>query len=548
MGSAQSIPVVGEVVTLAEAGGKAAAGGVCALFGQDKQAHELLAGAERSLVNYTEVNLEAANLRMAVAAFQGDHKMVSHLQETQAHAWTEVAENTPIVGHGIGIYHYARGETEAGDRCMMGASRTGAVMVATFATGGAGALACAGVAAGTGLVVDGVETALNSLGKHEFAPVGTIGAIKHACDTGSADDVFNAAAAPVADGAFGALDGYLRVRPKKVPARTLAERSRNVRPSVCEEYKTFTELPNQRQQATLAEVNRERAGAVRVFDNPLQAMRNLEAGSGYDFVRLPDGTIRAIQHHDAAEVSQILNKSVGHTSLVDSGARVVAAGEVYLDNNGVITNLNPQSGHFRLPIEIFSKQIGKAFPRSAIVMDAPHLMALTALTTSRFARNLPAIKIVAVYTLGLFVVIPANEPDDIPTPLADSKYVVAVHEHGFVKSFAVFDLNSARAAYDAIKDAPKLLYDRVRQEVLMSDGDEHRVRECERSARMINSVQPRVVPEANCRDRETWQDLATGKWFLRCKCRRADGTWVDEEVEFREGDELEWSGDQLKVV
>jgi hypothetical protein len=124
--------------SVTEGAGKAIAAGACAVVGETEAADELIHGAGQAFVNYTEVGAIAANINMAVAAASGDDDKVKRLQERQEEAWTDLAENTPVIGHGVGIAYYIAGDKEGGDRCMIGATRSAVVAVVTAATGGVG--------------------------------------------------------------------------------------------------------------------------------------------------------------------------------------------------------------------------------------------------------------------------------------------------------------------------------------------------------------------------------------------------------------------------
>ena len=72
-------------------------------------------------------------------------------------------DGIPGVGHVKGLYHYANGDMEKGHRSMEAATRTTAVLSAGIVTGGLGAAAVVGAAAGvsTGVVYDAVATVID---------------------------------------------------------------------------------------------------------------------------------------------------------------------------------------------------------------------------------------------------------------------------------------------------------------------------------------------------------------------------------------------------
>jgi len=150
MGAAQSIPVIGEVVTVSEAASKTIAAGTCAAVGQSKAAEKLISEAGKSFEHYAEVNAVVSNVRVAYNKIEGDDKKADELLQAQGKAWTEIAENKPVVGHIKGVVHYAQGDDDAGDRSMTNATRGTAVVGAAVASGGpAAALAIGSTAAGS---------------------------------------------------------------------------------------------------------------------------------------------------------------------------------------------------------------------------------------------------------------------------------------------------------------------------------------------------------------------------------------------------------------
>lgn len=95
----------------------------CALVGKWEAAGELMDGVEKSLVHYFEVNFIAGLARTAIATANSDEEEVRRLENLQYQAASDIAQNTPILGQGIGIYHYAQGDIKAGNDCMVGPTR-----------------------------------------------------------------------------------------------------------------------------------------------------------------------------------------------------------------------------------------------------------------------------------------------------------------------------------------------------------------------------------------------------------------------------------------
>ncbi|MCJ1311885.1 hypothetical protein MMC25_005558 [Agyrium rufum] len=138
MGASQSIPVIGEVITVSDGLSRTIATGACAITGQSDAAKKMIDSPGETFVSYSE--------------------------------------RSPIAGgHVVGIANYAQGDTEAGTRCMIKASRTTALIAATVATDG-GSLVVGGAVVGAGLAYDAAASIGKSAVTGEFRPVGLIGA------------------------------------------------------------------------------------------------------------------------------------------------------------------------------------------------------------------------------------------------------------------------------------------------------------------------------------------------------------------------------------
>ncbi|KAJ3081516.1 hypothetical protein HDU99_005487 [Rhizoclosmatium hyalinum] len=364
MGNAASIPVIGEIVTVAEAAGKTAAAGACAMVGQSEAADKLIKGAENSFVNYAEVNAVAANIRLGVEAARGNHSEVERLRRRQEEAWDGVGSSLPVVGHVKGVVHYAMGDTAKGDAAMKAASRSAVVLAATVATGGAGALVCGAAAVGTGVAMDGITTGIDSAVHKEYRPAGIIEASTRAHETGDPNDIFAAVAIPVGDFASGAMYGKTAAaKGAKKLANTPAEQIRmraDSTASVLESYKKLSVAPGMENavQASFAETS----PFIQQAPNPSSFLKNLQPGT-YDFVRLSDGSINFIPEGGFINPQGI---SAGHTSLVPPNIAPVMAGQVKLTTSRIVEFVSNGSGHYRAPLEIAIKQVGRNFPRTLI--------------------------------------------------------------------------------------------------------------------------------------------------------------------------------------
>ncbi|XP_062384108.1 uncharacterized protein LOC134071417 [Sardina pilchardus] len=189
MGAAQSIPVVGETVTVIDSGVKIVAAASCALAGEilDCQrarddAKKFAEAAGKSWVEYSERNVIAAPTRAYLHAVTGDTDEASRVMKKMGNSVVEVIDNTPVVGHAKGVVHYIAGDTERGHACMKGASRTVAVAGVGALTGGLGGGAVlAGVAAASsGVTYDTTVSIIQSSGEKEKRPYGVVTAIDNA--------------------------------------------------------------------------------------------------------------------------------------------------------------------------------------------------------------------------------------------------------------------------------------------------------------------------------------------------------------------------------
>lgn len=277
MGNAQAIPIIGEVLTVAEAAGKTVAAGCCAVVGDTEGSSNLINSAGKSFENYVEVGAIGANIHLAVAAANDDQKTVERLRRNQEKAWEGIVDSTPVVGHVKGAVHYAMGDSQKGDACMIGASRSMAVAAACVATAGAGALVCGSAALVAGSATDGITTGINSACKGEFAPTGIVASVKKAVDSeGNAVDVFDCIAIPVGDFAAGAMAS--RAAKARAKAKGLEAKAKNV-DKVKKQLQQADDVASNldgvnRNRPGLAAVGEDAAGNGRVGVNEVTRNRN----------------------------------------------------------------------------------------------------------------------------------------------------------------------------------------------------------------------------------------------------------------------------------
>ena len=188
MGAAQSIPVIGETVTVIDSGVKLVAAGACAAVGEildDDDAKEaaksFVGDAGKTWKEYSERNLIVAPVRAGVHGIAGDGKEAKRVLKKMGKSVEQVVDSTPVVGHAKGVVHYMVGDTEHGHNCMKGATRAVAVVGAGMLTGGVGGGAVLGgmAAVSGGVAYDATVSAIESEVKHKDCPYGVFKSIGH---------------------------------------------------------------------------------------------------------------------------------------------------------------------------------------------------------------------------------------------------------------------------------------------------------------------------------------------------------------------------------
>ena len=207
---AKFLPVIGELFTAVESGAKLVGAAAVLPFSTEK-ASELLEGAGRAWVDYSEQNVIAAPINMGVRTAVGDEEGTDKVKKKLGQSFESFVDGTPVVGHVKGAVHYTLGDREHGDKCMKQASRAAATIVVAVGTGiltgGAGTVATvvatttASTAAGVGmdLVTTGVDSAVHmerdADGKLHipFRPAGVVEGVATAYETGDINDIFDSA-------------------------------------------------------------------------------------------------------------------------------------------------------------------------------------------------------------------------------------------------------------------------------------------------------------------------------------------------------------------
>ena len=210
MGDAQSVPVLGEVVTVAKSTTQMAAVGACALFGKDEAANRFAEGFGKTWKDYSEKNLVVGTVNASVQKIKGNHEEAARIAERSLKSFGGFVDNVSVVGHAKGIVHYAAGDTEHGNRCMIGASRSTLVAGAGALTGGLGGGVFLGGVAGAeaGVAYDMVHSKIDSDIHNEKRYHGLIGAIDQYQETGDPNNILDGGLGVVGDFATGAVSAY----------------------------------------------------------------------------------------------------------------------------------------------------------------------------------------------------------------------------------------------------------------------------------------------------------------------------------------------------
>ena len=197
---AKFLPVIGELITTVESGAKLVGAAAVLPFSTEK-AGELLDGAGKAWVDYSEQNLIAAPINMGVRAAIGDEEGSEKVKKELEQSFQGFVDGTPVVGHVKGAVHYASGDKEHGDKCMKQASRTAATIAVAVGTGiltgGAGTVAtvaattAASTAAGVGM--DIVTTGVDSVVHDEYRPAGVVEGVTKAYETGYINAIIDSA-------------------------------------------------------------------------------------------------------------------------------------------------------------------------------------------------------------------------------------------------------------------------------------------------------------------------------------------------------------------
>ena len=210
MGDAQSVPGIGEVVTVTESTTKLLAAGYCKLVGNDKAAKRLAEGASKSWEEYSEKNIIAASINSTRHMINGNNVEAERIARKCRKSLEGFVDSVPVVGHTKGLVHYAAGDIEYGKQCMIGASRATIVAGAGALTGGLGGGFLMGGLAGSkaGIVFDAAHTKIDSYVHGENRYHGLYKTIDQYAKTGDPNKIIDGSLDIVGDFTVGAASAY----------------------------------------------------------------------------------------------------------------------------------------------------------------------------------------------------------------------------------------------------------------------------------------------------------------------------------------------------
>ena len=198
-------PEIGEGMALLEITIKGIGAGIAAILGDEKSKDELLEGARNAWVDYSETNFIASPIRRVVHHAKEEHEESRRVKKRYSESAEEFVDNFPVDDYGKGAIHYLKGASRS--QAVIGAAAVTAGVAAPVMGLAATAAVGASTSLGTGLVMDGTTTIIDSAVHKERHPAGFIGAVDKAKKTGNKSDLVDAILIPVADAVSGALEG-----------------------------------------------------------------------------------------------------------------------------------------------------------------------------------------------------------------------------------------------------------------------------------------------------------------------------------------------------
>ena len=164
-----------------------------------------LEGAKRTQENFVDGCPVVSQVKAAVVAGTEGHEAARLQQEKFGKLMLDTIDGIPVAGHIKGAIHYAMGDNEMGEKCMVDATRGGVNLVA----GAAGFMVGGPVGAGAATVLagaayDGIATGALTLAHGKVTPYGIVSAgmnLAEQAKTGRVDigDAFDTAMGPVMD-------------------------------------------------------------------------------------------------------------------------------------------------------------------------------------------------------------------------------------------------------------------------------------------------------------------------------------------------------------
>ncbi|KAK7043943.1 hypothetical protein VNI00_008109 [Paramarasmius palmivorus] len=486
MGAAQSIPFVGETVTPINIESRIVASrGSCELLGHDSESKP--DDTKEPSKHYAVVNLFAANTRIVTARVPSNDKNADYVLEKESETWAELEEGQAAeCKHTIGTIRYRHESSE--ERTALASSQS--ILIASRIL--------------KDVAKDSFPAMLNQHGRG-YTPIDTLAGTQ---DGGSVDGM-KTVELPFGSVAGGALPQADEVMPDGSAATTeilekLLQPDFSMRAPAL-----FSDMACSKPQVSLAtlQADAQTAGMVRYFRDPADSLRFLEAKQKYDitltvrtenlpfliprydFVRLADGSVRAVTHEHESTAAKVHNASVGHRSLSDPGEVVVAAGSIHLNDKGAITTVNCYSGRFRVPIELMADELRyRPFLRPLFTFESHTFTHLLSKMTGPTPRILPEVKKLAIYSSNILLFSTTDVSE--PLTLQNAPFIVTFHENNRARMILLGNEGSARTVYDNVpKERPKILYSRPAAKVVTAyTPTEYRwISECEKEVLKLKS-------------------------------------------------------------
>ncbi|GAM22024.1 hypothetical protein SAMD00019534_051990 [Acytostelium subglobosum LB1] len=114
-----------------------------------------------------------------IHSIAGNNKEAKRIQLEFLDTLSHLCDNIPIVGHGIGLYHLAKGNYKRAEESFLLSTRSLVMNGVIMFSGGVGYLVAAGIAIVVGASYDCMMTLIQTSSHGKFKPVGVVKDIDH---------------------------------------------------------------------------------------------------------------------------------------------------------------------------------------------------------------------------------------------------------------------------------------------------------------------------------------------------------------------------------